>query len=141
MRPDVQGAAAAMRYALDDAGLAPEAVDYVNAHGTATIVNDQTESAALGLVFGSRAPQVPISSTKPIHGHGLGAAGALEMVVTLGALRDQVAPPTINWREPDENCPVDAIPNEARPMTIKTAMSNSFAFGGINAVLVLREAA
>ncbi len=141
VRPDVDGAAAAMRYALEDAGLPPEAIDYVNAHGTATVVNDQTESAALGLVFGARAPQVPISSTKPIHGHGLGAAGALEMIVTLGALRDQVAPPTINWREPDERCPVDPVPNEARPMRIDTAMSNSFAFGGINAVLIMQAAA
>ena len=135
--PDVAGAARAMRMALADADVAPDRVDYVNAHGTATIVNDSTESAALGIVFGERAPHVPISSTKPIHGHGLGAAGALEFVVTMGALRDQIAPPTINWLEPDEKCPVDAIPNEARPMRIRTAMSNSFAFGGINAVLVL----
>ncbi len=139
VRPDAAGAASAMRLALEDAGLPPEAVDYVNAHGTATVVNDITESAAMNMVFGTR--RVPVSSTKPIHGHGLGAAGALEMVVTLGALRDQVAPPTINWREPDEKCPVDPIPNEARPMRIDTAMSNSFAFGGINAVLVLQVAA
>jgi nodulation protein E len=138
VRPDSYGAAASMKAALADAGLTPDAIDYVNAHGTATIVNDVAESAALGLVFGSRLPDVPISSTKPIHGHALGAGGALELVVTLGALRDQVAPPTINWREPDEKCPVDCIPNEARPMTIKTAMSNSFAFGGINAVLIVQ---
>jgi nodulation protein E len=138
VRPDVDGAAAAMTLALADAGLPSEAIDYINAHGTATIVNDQTEAAALALVFGNRAPEVPVSSTKPIHGHGLGAAGALELIVTLGALRDQVAPPTINWRERDERCPVDAIPNEARPMRIETAMSNSFAFGGINAVLIAR---
>jgi nodulation protein E len=91
-------------------------------------------------VFGARAPQVPVSSTKPIHGHGLGAAGALEMIVTLGALRDQLAPPTINWQAADEKCPVDPIANEARPMRIQTAMSNSFALGGVNAVLVMQAA-
>ena len=138
VRPDPEGAAAAMTAALLDADLPPDAIDYVNAHGTATIVNDVAEAAAMGIVFGARLPEVPVSSTKPIHGHALGAGGALELVVTLGALRDQVAPPTINWREPDEKCLVDAIPNEARPMTIKTAMSNSFAFGGINAVLIVQ---
>ena len=140
VRPDPEGAAASMKSALHDAGLPPDAIDYVNAHGTATIVNDVSESAALGLVFGNRLPDLPISSTKPIHGHALGAAGALELVVMLGAIRDQVAPPTINWRELDEKCPVDPIANEARPMTIKTAMSNSFAFGGINAVLIAQAA-
>ena len=104
----------------------------------ATIVNDSTESAALKIVFGERSAHLPISSTKPIHGHGLGAAGALEFVVSMGALRDQIAPPTINYLEPDEKCPVDAIPHEARRMRIRTLMSNSFAFGGINAVLVLK---
>jgi len=138
--PDVEGAARAMRSALDDAGVTTDAIDYVNAHGTATIVNDATESAALGLVFGERAPHVPISSTKPVHGHGLGAAGGLEMVVTIGAIREGIAPPTINYKEPDERCPVDAIPNEARKLPIRTAMSNSFAFGGINAVLVIQAA-
>ena len=83
---------------------------------------------------------MPISSTKPIHGHGLGAGGALELVVTIGALREGVAPPTINWREPDVKCPIDAVPNEARPMPIRIALSNSFAFGGINASLVVRRA-
>ena len=136
--PDVEGAARAMREALADAGVEPGAIDYVNAHGTATIVNDATESAALGRIFGERIP--PVSSTKAVHGHGLGAAGALEMVVTLGAMRDGIAPPTINYEVPDEKCPVDPIPNTARPMAIRTAMSNSFAFGGINAVLVMREA-
>lgn len=136
--PDTEGAARAMRMALDDAGVRPDEIDYVNAHGTATIVNDSTESAAIGLIFGDRAPHVPMSSTKPIHGHGLGAAGALEFVVCMGALRDQVAPPTINFVEPDEKCPVDPIPNVARPLAIRTLMSNSFAFGGINAVLVVK---
>ncbi len=139
VRPDVQGAAASMRYALADAGVAPEEIDYINAHGTGTTVNDMTEAEAVGLIFGKRAPHVPISSTKPIHGHGLGAGGALELVVTLGALQENVAPPTINWRVADEKCPVDAIPNEARPLPIRIAMSNSFAFGGINATLVVRR--
>ena len=92
-------------------------------------------------MFGERARTLPLSSTKPIHGHGLGAAGALELVVTISAMRDSIAPPTINFEMVDEKCPVDPIPNVARPMRIATAMSNSFAFGGINAVLVLREAA
>ena len=136
--PDVHGAARAMSMALQDAEVHPDEIDYINAHGTATIVNDSTESAAVHLVFGERAPRLPISSTKPVHGHGLGAAGALEIIVTLGALRDQIAPPTINFKEPDEKCRVDPIPNEARKMPIRLAMSNSFAFGGINAVLVMQ---
>src|SRR6516165_1788714 len=136
VRPDVKGATASMQYALADAGISPDEVDYVNAHGTGTTVNDMTESEALGNIFGKRLPEVPVSSTKPIHGHGLGAGGALELVVTIGALREGVAPPTINWREPDVKCPVDAVPNEARAIPIRTALSNSFAFGGINATLV-----
>ena len=138
--PDVEGAARAMKLALEDAGVAPQDVDYVNAHGTATIVNDTTESAALRLIFGDRTDRLPVSSTKPVHGHGLGAAGAIEMVVTIGAVREAIAPPTINFLEPDERCRVDPIPNEARRLDIRTAMSNSFAFGGINAVLVVQRA-
>ena len=99
-----------------------------------------TEFEALGMVFGKRLPHVPISSTKPIHGHGLGAGGALELIVTIGAVRESVAPPTINWQKADEKCPIDPIPNEARPMPIRTALSNSFAFGGINACLLVRRA-
>ena len=139
VRPDAEGAAASMRNALADAGVETDEIDYINAHGTGTTVNDITEAEALRLIFGKRTPHIPVSSTKPVHGHGLGAGGALELVVTIGALREGVAPPTINWRVPDEKCPVDAIPNEARPLPIRTAMSNSFAFGGINAVLVLRR--
>lgn len=139
VRPDAEGAAACMRNALLDAGLEPDAIDYVNAHGTGTTVNDITEAAALGLVFGNRIGELPVSSTKPIHGHGLGAAGALELVVTINAIRENVAPPTINWLEPDLKCPVDAVPNEARPTQIRVALSNSFAFGGINASLVVRR--
>jgi nodulation protein E len=140
VRPDVQGAFGAMQAALLDAGMSADEIDYVNAHGTGTTINDLTESAALGLVFGKRLPHVPVSSTKPIHGHALGAGGALELVVTIAALRESVIPPTINWTKADENCPVDAVPNEARPAPIRAAMSNSFAFGGINATLVVRHA-
>ncbi|HUI19740.1 MAG TPA: beta-ketoacyl-[acyl-carrier-protein] synthase family protein [Methylocella sp.] len=141
VRPDAGGAAACMRYALADAEVDAEEIDYVNAHGTGTTANDATESEALGAVFGTRLAKLPVSSTKPIHGHALGAAGALELIVTIGAIRENVAPPTINWREADAKCPVDAVPNEARPMPIRTALTNSFAFGGINASLVVRRAA
>ncbi len=141
VRPDAQGAAACMHNALADAAVEGEAIDYVNAHGTGTTANDATEAEALRLVFGNRLSDLPISSTKPIHGHGLGASGALELVVTIGAVRENIAPPTINWREADVKCPVDAVPNEARPMPIRTALTNSFAFGGINASLVVRRAA
>jgi nodulation protein E len=140
VRPDAKGAAGCMREALRDAGVSADEIDYVNAHGTATTVNDINESEALAMVFGKRLGEVPVSSTKPIHGHGLGAAGALELVVTIGAVREGVAPPTINWLEPDQKCPVDAVPNEARAMPIRVALSNSFAFGGINATLVVRRA-
>ena len=139
VRPDVNGAAACMRDAIADAGVTPDEIDYINAHGTGTTVNDLTELEAIGLVFGKRGPHVPVSSTKPVHGHGLGVGGAFELIVTLGALRENIAPPTINWRVTDEKCPVDCIPNEARPMPINVAMSNSFAFGGINATLVVRR--
>ena len=141
LRLDAQGAAACMRYALLDAGMEGEEIDYVNAHGTGTTANDATEAEALRLVFGNRLSALPVSSTKPVHGHALGAAGALELVVTIGAVRENVAPPTINWREADVKCPIDAVPNEARPMPIRTALTNSFAFGGINASLVVRRAA
>jgi len=139
VRPDAVGAAAAMRYALQDADIPADAIDYINAHGTGTVVNDLTESEAIGMVFGERAPLVPVSSTKPIHGHALGAGGALELAVTISAVQEGIAPPTINWSEADEKCPVDPIPNEARSLPINFAMSNSFAFGGINAVLIVRK--
>ena len=139
VRPDVGGAAMAMQYALEDAGIQANEIDYINAHGTATAMNDVTESEAIARVFGERGHTIPISSTKPIHGHALGASGALELVCAINAIRDNVAPPTINWQEPDPKCQVDCIPNEAREMRIDTVMSNSFAFGGINAVLILRR--
>src|SRR5436305_3489510 len=137
VRPDVEGAAACMSQALADAGLPPRAIDYVNAHGTATVANDANESEALARVFGNQLARIPVSSTKPIHGHGLGAGGAFELIVTIGAMNDNIAPPTINFTEPDSNCEVDCVPNVAREMPIKRAMSSSFAFGGINASLIV----
>ncbi|MCC3245965.1 beta-ketoacyl-[acyl-carrier-protein] synthase family protein [Methylocystis sp. WRRC1] len=136
LRADVEGPARCMRLALESAGLEPGDVDYLNAHGTATYANDITESEAMRAVFGDRPP--PVSSTKPIHGHALGASGGLELSVVINALREQIAPPTINFIEPDPKCQVDAIPNQARKMPIRVALSNSFAFGGINATLVVK---
>ena len=138
VRPDVVGASSAMALALEDAGLQPRDIGYVNAHGTATHANDITEAEAINRVFGEYAPSLPVSSTKPVHGHALGAGGGLELAITISALRDQIAPPTINFLEADPRCPVDAVPNVARPIEIRAAMSNSFAFGGINAVLIVR---
>lgn len=137
VRPDKFGCATAMSFALADAGLAPADIGYINAHGTATHANDITESEAIGDVFGDYARSVPVSSTKPVHGHALGAGGGLELTIAINALRDQIIPPTINFLEADPRCPVDAVPNEARKARIRAAMSNSFAFGGINAVLIV----
>ena len=140
IRPDVDGASLAMRRAVEDSGVSPDEIAYVNAHGTATALNDPTEAEAMGRIFGARLPEVAVSSTKPVHGHALGAAGALELVCTIMAMRENVAPPTINFLEADPKCPVDCVPNAARPMKIRTAMSNSFAFGGVNASLVVQAA-
>jgi nodulation protein E len=137
VRPDPDGAARCMQLALADAGLRADDIGYVNAHGTGTILNDICETKALATVFGQRLDNLPVSSTKPIHGHALGAAGAIELIVTIDALRHQLAPPTINWLERDPNCIADPIPNEARPVPMRAALSNSFAFGGINACLVV----
>ncbi len=130
--PSVTGPARAMRAALNDAHLAPEAIGYINAHGTATEINDPTETSAIREVFKS---PPPVSSTKSMHGHALGAAGALEAAATLMALHHGVIPPTANFTEPDLACAVDAVPNHARQAHIDHALSNSFAFGGLNAVL------
>lgn len=137
VRPNPQSAAAAMAQAVGDAGLSPDDIDYVNAHGTGTIANDLAEAEALRRVFGDHFPALAVSSTKPIHGHTLGAAGGIELIVTVMAIRDQIAPPTINWLGPDPACGIDPIAGVARPMSIRAAMSNSFAFGGINACLVV----
>jgi nodulation protein E len=140
VRPDLDGASSCIALALADAGMAARDIDYVNAHGTATHANDITESEAILRVFGDYGREVPVSSTKPIHGHALGASGGLELVIAIEALREQIVPPTINFLESDPRCPINAAPNVAQPHKIDAAMSNSFAFGGINAVLVVRHA-
>ena len=137
---DADGAARAMRAALRDARANPEDVDYVNAHGTGTILNDRTEAEALRMVFASRTACLPVSSSKAVLGHGMGAAGALELAATALALQTQTIPPTANFEEPDPACSLDCVPNVARSARIRVAMSNSFAFGGLNAVLVLGRA-
>jgi nodulation protein E len=140
-QPDSAGAARAMNAALSDAALPPEAVGYINAHGTGTPGNDPTETRAIRQVFGSHAERLAVSSTKSLHGHALGAAGAIEAVSTVLALRHGILPPTANFTEPDPECDLDVIPNSARALRVEYALSNSFAFGGLNAVLVLRGAA
>jgi 3-oxoacyl-[acyl-carrier-protein] synthase II len=137
-RPDGDGMARAMDAALADARLSPDEVDYVNAHGTATTVGDPAETRALKRVFGERASRVPVTSTKSVTGHLLGAAGAVEAIACLCAMRDGVAPPTANLENPDPECDLDYVPLVARELPIRTAMSNSFGFGGHNATLVFR---
>ncbi len=137
--PDVGGMSRAMRACLADAELAPSDIDYINAHGTGTFANDVSETQALKAVFETYARTVAISSTKSMVGHALGAAGALEMIATLMAMRDGIAPPTVNYLGPDPDCDLDYVPNQAREMPISVAMSNSFAFGGLNAVLAVRR--
>ena len=139
-QPSADGAARAMRAALRDATMAPEQIGYINAHGTATQANDPTEIAAIRAVFGPHAGRLAISSTKSMHGHALGAAAALEAVAAILALREGVLPPTANFNEPDPQCDLDVIPNTARAAQVETALSNSFAFGGLNAVLAFRRA-
>lgn len=137
-QPSVAGPARAMRAALEDAGLAPETIGYINAHGTGTIGNDATEARAIADVFGAHARSLAVSSTKSLHGHALGAAGALEAVATVLALRHGVLPPTANFTAPDPECDLDVVPNRAREARAEAALSNSFAFGGLNAVLAFR---
>ncbi|MFY9286938.1 MAG: beta-ketoacyl-[acyl-carrier-protein] synthase family protein [Alphaproteobacteria bacterium] len=138
--PDINGAARAVAYALKDAGFNPEDVDYINAHGTGTRINDLTETAVLKKTFGAHASKLAISSSKSMFGHALGAAGALEMLATILAVTHDVAPPTINYLGQDPECDLDYVPNEARPMTIRAALNNSFAFGGLNAVVAVKKA-
>jgi 3-oxoacyl-[acyl-carrier-protein] synthase II len=130
------GAVRSMRLALDDAGLSPDAVGYINAHGTSTVLNDKTETMAIKTVFGERAYDLPISSTKSMHGHLLGAAGALEALICMKALESGILPPTINYEVPDPACDLDYIPNTARRQQVQVIMSNSFGFGGHNASLL-----
>ena len=138
--PSQDGAARAMRLALDDAGMAPDAVGYINAHGTGTAANDRIESAALAEVFGTHASRLMISSTKAMHGHLIGATGAVELLACIMALRDGVIAPTVGYEHPDPDCPLDVVPNVARHARVEAALSNAFAFGGLNAVLALRRA-
>ncbi|HWQ55176.1 MAG TPA: beta-ketoacyl-[acyl-carrier-protein] synthase family protein [Bryobacteraceae bacterium] len=138
-QPNWEGPARAMRRALRDAGIAPEQVGYINAHGTGTTANDSTETAAIRAVFDGHAERLAVSSTKSMHGHALGAAAALEAAATVLALRDGILPPTVNFTEPDPECGLDVVPNQGRPAAAEWALSNSFAFGGLNAVLAFRK--
>jgi nodulation protein E len=137
-QPSAEGPARAMRMALRDAGLAPEQIGYINAHGTATEVNDRTETAAIRLVFGAHADKLAVSSTKSMHAHTLGAAGAIEAAASALTLANGVIPPTVNYSRPDPVCDLDFVPNIARTQQVEACLSNSFAFGGLNAVLALR---
>ncbi len=137
-QPTASGPARAMQAALEDAGLRPEQIGYINAHGTATEANDRTETEAIRTVFGAHADRFPVSSSKSMHGHTLGAAGAIEAVATILALSRGVLPPTANYTRPDPACNLDVIPDGAREQEVEYALSNSFAFGGLNAVLAFK---
>ena len=137
--PSKAGAARAMQGALQDAGINREEVGYINAHGTGTAANDKTECAAVADVFGTHADRLMISSTKSMHGHVIGGTGAVELLACIMALRDGVIAPTIGYEEPDPECALDVVPNEARAAQVNVALSNAFAFGGMNAVLALRR--
>jgi 3-oxoacyl-[acyl-carrier-protein] synthase II len=127
-----------MSRAMEKAGLTPADIDYINAHGTSTPLNDRSETRAIKLAMGEDAYRLPISSTKSMTGHMLGAAGVVEAVVCVQAIREGVIPPTINYENPDPDCDLDYVPNEARKVAVTTAMSNSFGFGGHNATVILR---
>jgi 3-oxoacyl-[acyl-carrier-protein] synthase II len=133
------GAAMSMRLALEDAGLQVTDIDYINAHGTSTPLNDKSETAAIKTVFGGQAYKIPVSSTKSMTGHLLGASGAVEAVFSILAMREGVIPPTINYQTPDPECDLDYVPNQPRKAVIRHAMSNSFGFGGHNATLVFSQ--
>ena len=137
--PSAHGAARAMAGALADAGLPRDSVGYINAHGTGTAANDKTECAAVADVFGTHADRLMISSTKAMHGHCIGGTGAVELLACIMALRDGVIAPTIGYEEPDPECALDVVPNEAREASVQVALSNAFAFGGLNAVLALKR--
>ena len=138
--PSKQGAARAISGAMRDAKLKPEDICYINAHGTGTAANDKTECAAVADVFGHHADELMISSTKSMHGHLIGGTGAVELLACVMALKDGVIAPTIGYEEPDPECALDVVPNEAREAKVKAVLSNAFAFGGLNAVLALRAA-
>ena len=136
--PSADGAARAMRIAIGETD--PASIGYINAHGTATKANDATETKAIKDVFGERARSIPVSSTKSMHGHAMGASGAIEMACSLVALNEGFIPPTINLDEPDPACDLDYVPNTARNANVGAFLSNSFGFGGMNAVVLLRTA-
>lgn len=138
--PNQDGAMRAMRGALADAGISPDTVGYINAHGTGTAANDRTECAAVREVFGAHADKLMMSSTKSMHGHLIGGTGAVELLACVMALRDGVIAPTIGYEKPDPQCDIDVVPNVAREAEVGVAMSNAFAFGGLNAVLILTRA-
>jgi nodulation protein E len=138
--PTVEGPVAAMRACLADAGLNPEDIDYINAHGTGTKANDQIETVAIKQAFGEHAARLSVSSTKSMHAHCLGASGAIEMIACVMAIREGVIPPTANYREPDPDCDLDVTPNVARERKVRAAISNGFAFGGTNAVVAFKAA-
>jgi 3-oxoacyl-[acyl-carrier-protein] synthase II len=137
--PDGDGAIRCMRMAIRDARIRPEDIDTINAHGTSTVLNDATETTAIKAVFGDYAKKIPISATKSMTGHLLGAAGSTEAIFTLLSIRDGILPPTINYEEPDPECDLDYVPNVARKSTIRIAMSNAFGFGGTNATLIFQK--
>jgi nodulation protein E len=139
-QPSSAGAVRAMRGALEDSRIRTEQVGYINAHGTGTLANDVSEVQAIRIFFGAHADRLAVSSTKSMHGHTLGAAGAIEAVATELALHHGILPPTANYEQPDPECDLDVVPNRARPAEVEYALSNSFAFGGLNAVLLFRSA-
>lgn len=137
--PEGVGASYAIEFALKDAGIAPEDIHYINAHGTGTPLNDTMETKAVKRVFGEHAYNIPMSSTKSMTGHGMGATAAVETIFSMLALRDQIVPPTINLNTPDPECDLDYVPNDARPVEMEYAMSNAFGFGGHNASLIFKR--
>lgn len=140
VNPDIEGPKEAMRFALADAKLEPTAIDYLNAHGTATTINDRNETNAIKGVFGDHAYKMAVSSTKSMHGHPLGAGGGIEAIACIKAMEESILPPTIGLAEKDPDCDLDYVPNVARAGAVRYAMSNSFAFGGLNAVLIFGPA-
>ena len=138
-RDDGEGAAAAMQEALNDAGMAPDQVDYINAHGTSTPLGDVAETVAIKKVFGPAAHRLVVSSTKSALGHSLGASGGIELAATIRSLQQGIVPPTINLEHPGDGCDLDYCPNTARDAKLKVGMSNSFGFGGHNACLIVRR--
>lgn len=137
--PEGEGGARSMQMALDDAGMRPEEIEYINAHGTSTEYNDKFETAAIKKVFGEHAYQIPVSSTKSMTGHLLGASGAVEAIFSVLAIKESVIPPTINLETPDPDCDLDYVPNEARRQPVHAVLSNSFGFGGHNATLIFKK--